>query len=85
MEAGLWIGIAASIGTGLSLLPQLIKIYKEKKAADISYKMLTVLLAGLVLWIWYGIVHKDWIIIISNAVSLLINLCILYLNVHYSK
>ena len=44
------IGIIAGICTGISLLPQLFKIIKEKKADDISYFMLFILLAGLAGW-----------------------------------
>ena len=80
-----WIGLGASICTGISLLPQLIKIYKEKKAADISYPMLLILFVGLALWIWYGIEKNDWIIIIANAVSLVINTAVFFLNHKYHK
>lgn len=80
-----WIGLAASICTGISLLPQLLKIYKEKKAAEISYPMLLILMAGLILWVWYGVKKVDLIIIISNAVSLTINLLILFFNYKYKR
>ncbi len=79
------IGLGASICTGISLLPQLLKIYKEKKAADISYPMLLILMMGLILWVWYGVKKDDLIIIISNAVSLTINLLILFFNHKYKK
>jgi MtN3 and saliva related transmembrane protein len=85
MQLETWIGIGASACTGISLLPQLFKIFKEKQAADISYTMLFVLLAGLGLWIWYGFVKNDWIIIISNSVSFLINISILILNQFYPR
>ncbi len=58
MQSETWIGLGASICTGVSMLPQLIKIYKEKKAGDISYTMLGILITGLALWVWYGIVKK---------------------------
>jgi MtN3 and saliva related transmembrane protein len=80
-----WIGLGASICTGISLLPQLLKIIKEKKASDISYPMLIILFCGLSLWIWYGVEKDDLIIIISNAVSLAINITIFFLNQHYPK
>lgn len=80
-----WIGLGASICTGISLLPQLIKIYKEQKAADISYPMLVILMAGLILWVWYGVKKDDWIIIIANSVSAFINLSIFLLNHKYKK
>ena len=85
MQSETWIGLGASICTGISLLPQLIKTYKEKKAGDISYTMLGILMAGLGLWIWYGIVKSDWIIIISNSVSVLINGSIMVLSLLYKS
>jgi len=85
MQAETWIGLGASICTGTSMLPQLIKIYREKKKGDISYIMLGILIAGLALWVWYGIVKEDWIIIISNAFSLCINVNIIILNLIYRR
>ncbi len=77
------IGIGASVGTGISLLPQLIKLVREKKAENVSMGMMIVLLTGLVLWIVYGIKKDDWIIIISNGVSLALNLCIIAFSIKY--
>lgn len=85
MQQETWIGLVASILTGVSLLPQLIKTFKEKKAGDISYAMLVVLMLGLAVWVWYGVVKEDWIIIISNSFSLLINIIIIILNILYPK
>ena len=85
MNLTTWIGLGASICTGISLLPQLLKIIKEKKASDISYPMLIILFCGLSLWIWYGVEKKDLIIVISNVVSLLINVTIFFLNQYYPK
>lgn len=79
------VGLLASIGTSVSLLPQLFKIIKEKKAEAISLGMLLVLFAGLSLWIWYGILQKDLIIIIANAFSLLVNITLSILTIKYKK
>lgn len=48
---GQLIGIVAGICTGISLLPQLIKIIRDKKVDDISYLMLFILMAGLAGWV----------------------------------
>lgn len=85
MQTETWIGVGASACTGIAMLPQLIRIYKEKKAGDISFVMLGILIAGLGLWIWYGVIKDDWIIIISNALSLIINLNIVILSLVYKK
>ena len=80
-----YIGIGAGIFTGVSMMPQLFKIIKEKKAEDISYFMLFILIAGLAGWFWYGIRKKDVPIIYTNAFSLLVNLLVLVFSVIYKK
>lgn len=78
-------GIAASAFTAISLTPQLAKVIKEKKAEDVSMAMLGILFAGLVLWIVYGSLKKDWIIIISNSFSLLINIMLSIVSLKYKN
>ncbi len=85
MDFAKWIGVLASIGTGLSLLPQFIKILKEKKCESVSVVWIVVLLLGLCLWIWYGVLRKDLIIIISNAFSVVVNLGICVLMLKYKE
>lgn len=78
-------GIIASIFTAIALLPQLIKIIKEKKAGGTSPLMLASLFIGLVFWVIYGFYKDDWIIIISNGFSLVTNTTIGILSIYYGK
>lgn len=71
------IGIAAGALTSLSMLPQLIKVIKEKDVQALSPVMILVLLAGVSLWIVYGIMKSEWPIILSNAFSVLVNATLL--------
>jgi MtN3 and saliva related transmembrane protein len=80
-----WVGIVAGIFTGLSLLPQLIKLIRDKKAEDISLFFLFILFCGLGLWIWYGTLREDVPIIVTNAFSLVINSLIIVLGIKYKK
>ena len=77
------VGIAASACTSVSSLPQLIKLWKEKKAENVSLVMFAVLVLGQGAWVWYGILKTDWIIIISNGFSFLINLTTFILSIRY--
>ena len=79
------VGIVASIGTAMSMVPQLTKLIKEKKAENISMNMLLVLFLGVGCWIVYGVLKKDWIIIISNTFSLVINVLLTVLAIKYKK
>jgi MtN3 and saliva related transmembrane protein len=82
-EFSLYVGIGAGIFTGISMLPQLFKIIKSKKAEDISYFMLAILLVGVGGWVWYGIIKNDYPIIITNAFSFLVNLAIFGFSIRY--
>jgi MtN3 and saliva related transmembrane protein len=77
------LGIVAGVLTAASLLPQLIKIIREKKAGDISYVMILLLLAGLACWVWYGIAKQDYPIIITNSFSFLVNATMLGFTIKY--
>ena len=85
MNLTLITGIVASVFSALSLVPQLIKLIKEKKAGDISVAMLVILFIGLSLWTYYGVLNKDWIIIISNSFSLIINGLIVVFTLKYKE
>ncbi|RAW00082.1 hypothetical protein DQQ10_16155 [Pseudochryseolinea flava] len=79
------IGIIAGVFTALSLLPQLIKIVKNKKAEDLSIVYLLTLFVGLSLWIWYGVLREDLPIIITNATSIVLNILIICLGIRYKE
>jgi MtN3 and saliva related transmembrane protein len=79
------VGLFAGICTASSLLPQLIKTVKEKKAGDISKVMLFVLLTGVATWIVYGVMRDDLPIIITNSFSLLLNILMIILRIKYNR
>ena len=83
MQLVFLVGITASIFTAASMLPQLIKLLREKKANDVSLGMLTVLMGGLGLWIWYGSIKADRIIVLSNAFSLTVNIALAIFTFRY--
>ena len=79
------VGIIAGVLTAISMLPQLIKMVKEKKADDVSLLMLLVLLSGLSLWVVYGIMREDLPIIVTNSFSLMLNISVVVLRIKYGR
>jgi MtN3 and saliva related transmembrane protein len=79
------IGLAAGILTASSLIPQVVKTLREKKAEDVSLAMLFVLQSGLVLWIVYGVKKNDLPIIATNCFSLLVNITMVILRIKFRK
>jgi len=76
------IGSVAGICTSVAMLPQLIKVLREKEVENISWGMIVVLLIGVSLWVVYGIIKEEWPIILSNAFSVLVNTTLL---IYYFK
>jgi MtN3 and saliva related transmembrane protein len=64
-----WIGIAAAALTSLSYIPQVQKAWPRGSTADLSLTMLVVLTAGLLLWVGYGLLKGDWVIVAANGVG----------------
>lgn len=73
-----WIGFAAAFCTTMSYIPQLKKIWETGETHDISLKMFLILGCGLALWIIYGFLQRDWVIVIANGVSLTLLSAILF-------
>jgi len=68
-----WIGVCAAVLTSLSYLPQVRKAWPRGSTGDLSLKMLVALTTGLVLWILYGALKGDWVIIAANSVGAMLS------------
>lgn len=79
------LGLVAGGITSVAMMPQLIKVIKEKNAEDISVVMLLVLITGLSLWVWYGILQNELSIILSNSFSVLVNITLLICCMMFKK
>lgn len=79
------LGLIAGGITSVAMMPQLIKVIKEKNAEDISVVMLLVLITGLSLWVWYGILQNELPIILSNSFSVLVNITLLICCMMFKK
>jgi len=70
------LGAVAGFCTTFAFVPQLIKIQKQG-GRDLSYGMLVFYLAGVLLWLAYGIfLHAPSVILANTATSFLIVLAI---------
>ncbi|WP_433829950.1 SemiSWEET family sugar transporter [Flavobacterium anhuiense] len=79
------LGLFAGACITLSTVPQIIKVWKTKKVKEISLRMFSILTFGIALWIVYGILKKDFPIIITNSISLVLNLIMVYFIIYFEK
>jgi MtN3 and saliva related transmembrane protein len=77
------IGLIAAICTTCSFLPQVIKIWRSKKTKDVSLLMYAILTTGLFLWLIYGVILKDFPLILANSISLTLSTCVLLLKIRH--
>jgi MtN3 and saliva related transmembrane protein len=77
------LGYSAGAITTLTFLPQVIKTRKERSAKDVSLWMFIIAATNEVLWIGYGMLRNDWVIILTNAVILVMSLTMIYLKMRF--
>ena len=77
------IGLIAALFTTISLLPQLIKVYKTKSTKDISTGMFALFGGGVLLWFIYGLLIKDLPIIIANSLAFVQSVIILVFKLRF--
>jgi MtN3 and saliva related transmembrane protein len=77
------IGLAAAALTTFSFVPQIIKLRKVKSSRDVSLLTLLQFMAGVSLWVFYGIYLKDVIIIVANFVTLITLVVLVYFYFKY--
>ncbi len=79
------IGLAAGFCTTAAFLPQAVKTWKTKSAKDLSLGMYSIFCTGVILWLTYGILIQDLPIILTNVVTLVLALSILYFKLTFKN
>ena len=64
------VGALAAILTTAAFIPQAIKTIRTRDTSGLSLTMYVLLLAGVTLWMVYGIILGSWPLILSNAIVL---------------
>lgn len=83
MDSFTIIGLAAGFCTTVAFLPQAVKTWRSKSAKDLSLGMYLIFCTGVALWLTYGILISDLPIILTNVVTLVLALSILYFKLTF--
>jgi len=79
------IGFVAATLTTVAFMPQALRIWRTRSAKDISGLGTTLFTFGVALWVAYGFAIHSLPIIVANAITLALNLSILWLKVRHSR
>jgi MtN3 and saliva related transmembrane protein len=77
------VGLIAGLLTTLAFLPQLLKTWRSRSAKDISLEWLVTFTVGIALWLIYGILIGALPVILSNSITLVLTLLILYFKIKF--
>ncbi len=79
------IGLTAGVLTTISFVPQVVKIWRSASARDISYGMYTCFIAGVGLWLCYGLAIAALPIVVNNAIILVLAIAIIALKYRFER
>jgi len=77
------IGYIAATLTTVSFIPQVLKTWRSKHAADVSLLMYCIFTAGIVMWLIYGLWAHAWPVAIANMVTLVLAAMILVMKLKW--
>ncbi len=83
MDLIIALGLIGALLTTISLLPQLIKVFKTRSTKDISAGMFALFVTDFFVWLIYGILIKDIPLIIANSFALVEATIILIFKIIY--
>jgi MtN3 and saliva related transmembrane protein len=77
------VGYTAAVLMTISFLPQVIKIWRSKKADDISIPAFLAFFFGVLCWLIFGILSHSPPMIVANSITLLLAAAVLVLAWRY--
>jgi MtN3 and saliva related transmembrane protein len=78
------LGLVATLCIMSSYIPQIVRSYRTKRMEDISLAYLSIIAAGVFLWIIYGIHISDPVIIYANVAIFTLAVSLILMRIHYS-
>jgi MtN3 and saliva related transmembrane protein len=79
------IGTVAGMLVLSSFIPQIVKAYRTKKMSDVSAHLMILIASGMFLWIIYGFIRSDPVIVGTNAAGFALNITLLVMKIRYDR
>jgi len=79
------IGTGAALCSMASFTPQILKIWRDRDAGEISLRMWLLTVTGFILWTAYGILLHSWPVAVSNTVCLALSAVVLGLKWKFTR
>ena len=77
------LGLVAGTLTTISFVPQVLKVWRSRSAADISLAMFLLFTVGVLLWGVYGVLIGSLAVIVANAVTFVLTVGIIAMKLRW--
>jgi len=78
-----WLGFFAGALTVGSFFPQVLRTWRTRQTRDLSLAMFTLLVTSGALWALYGLIRRDWPVVITNAGMVALNGALVVAKLRY--
>jgi MtN3 and saliva related transmembrane protein len=85
MEAYNFIGYSGVLIASISLIPQIFQILKTKKVDDLNRSYFFLCVISEILYISYGIVIQDYVMVSSTIPPMISQMIVIYLHCKYKN
>jgi MtN3 and saliva related transmembrane protein len=79
------LGFAAAACTTGAFVPQVLMVWRQRGAPGVSTGMYLMFIAGVAMWLLYGIGLNSWPVVIANAITLILACAILGMKWYFER
>ena len=78
-----YVGLFGAFLSAITFIPQVLHAYKTKSVGDLSWAMLWIVFASVIVWLVYGIYLQLLPVIIANSIIFILSAVLLYFKFKY--
>lgn len=79
------LGFAAAAFTTFSFVPQVLLVWRTRAAAGVSTGMYAIFIAGVALWLWYGLQIGSLPVVLANGTTLVLASSVLLMKWRFER
>lgn len=79
------LGFAAAACTTGAFVPQVLLVWRQRGAPGISIGMYLMFIAGVAMWLLYGLALDSWPVVIANGLTLVLAAAILGMKLYFER
>lgn len=79
------LGFAAALCTTSAFVPQVMLVWRQRGAPGVSTGMYLMFIAGVAMWLMYGLALGSWPVVMANALTLVLACAVLGMKWYFER